>query len=225
MFTTYIYNPLLAILVFIYKNLAFGDFGLAIIILTIFIRIVLFPLFYKGTKSQMLMSRLQPHIKKIQKDHKDNKEEQTKKLLALYKEHKINPFSSFLLLLLQIPIIIALYQIFIKELSNSAFDNLYFLGLINLQERVLGLVVLAAVLQYWQGKLSIPKDNPDKENKTTPSSNPLHSMGKTMVYLGPILTLVVLINLPAALALYWAVSTIFSIGQQIYINKRMGVLQ
>ena len=109
LYTTYLYQPILAVLVFIYNSVGFSDLGLSIIILTILVRIILFPIFYKSAKDQTLLQRLQPHIKKIQLDHKDNREVQAKALLSLYKEHKVNPFTGFALLLVQLPIFIVLF--------------------------------------------------------------------------------------------------------------------
>jgi len=215
---TYLYQPILSVLIFIYRYFSFHDLGIAIIFLTILVRIVLLPVFYKGAKDQALMQRLQPHIKKIQLDHKDDKEKQARAMMALYKKHHLNPFSGFLILLVQLPIFIVLFRIFNQELSNVVFDNRLFLGLIDLGVKSLVLTVIAAILQYIQGKISLPVQNskipPDK-------SNPLASSGKFMVYIGPVLTLVVLMNLPSALGLYWITSTVFSIAQQFYINKKL----
>ncbi len=215
LFNTYLYQPILSVLIFIYEHSAFGDLGLAIILLTILIRIVLFPLFYKGAKDQALMQRLQPHIKKIQLDHKDNKEEQAKAMLALYRKHSLNPFSGILLLLVQLPILIALYQVFLRELTSDVFGNLTFFGLINLGERSLILAVIAAALQYVHGKLSIPS------RPKTRDTNQFASVGRMMIVMGPALTFIILINFPAALGLYWATSTLFSLGQQVIINRRL----
>lgn len=215
LFNTYLYQPILSILVFIYEHLAFQDLGLAIIILTIFIRVVLFPLFYKGAKDQALMQRLQPHIKKIQLDHKNNKEEQARMLLALYRKHRLNPFSSIFLLLLQLPILIALYQVFLRELTSGIFDNLTFLGLIDLSEKSLALAVLAALLQYAHGKFSMPTQSGKA------GMGQFAQMGRMMIIMGPALTFIILVNFPAALGLYWAVSTLFSLGQQVFINKKL----
>ncbi|MEK7464351.1 MAG: YidC/Oxa1 family membrane protein insertase [Patescibacteria group bacterium] len=216
LFNTYLYEPILSILVYIYNNLAFHDLGVSVILLTVLIRVVLFPLFYKGAKDQSLMQRLQPHIKKIQLDHKDNREEQAKQLLSLYKEHKLNPFSGVFLLLIQLPILIALYQVFFKGISGGVFDNHGFLGLIDLGEKSLILTIVAAALQYVQGKLSLPPKSSGEENAIARS-------GRMMVMIGPILTLVILTNFPAALGLYWSVTTLFSLGQQIIINKKINI--
>ena len=171
------------------------------------------------------MQRLQPHIKKIQLDHKDNKEEQAKKLLKLYREHNVNPFSSILLLIFQLPILIAIYRVFLQGLSIEIFDNQIFLGLINLGENSIILVAIAAILQYFQAKLILSSPNVQNQASTGDKPSPFASVGKSMVWIGPILTFVILVNLPAALALYWLVSNIFSIGQQIFINKRLPSLE
>lgn len=218
LFNTYLYQPILSVLIFIYQNVAFHDLGLAIVMLTILVRVVLFPVFWKGAKDQSLLQRLQPHIKKIQLDHKDNKEAQAKAMMALYREHRLNPFSGFALLLLQLPVFIALFRIFSKGLSAVQFDTTMLFRLINLGEKSVVVAVIAAALQYIQGKLALP---PTKGNK----ENPLASTGKMMVIMGPALTLMILFNLPAALGLYWIVSTAFSIGQQVLINKKLPKLE
>lgn len=212
-----LYQPIVSVLIFIYNTIAFGDLGVAIIFLTILVRIVLLPIFYKGAKDQALMQRLQPHIKQIQLDHKDNKEKQAQALLELYKKHKLNPFSSILLLIVQLPIFIVLFQIFTRELSTATFDNHLFLGLMNLEQKSVWIAIGTALLQYVQTKLTLPKSGGAAEK----GASPLSSIGKTMGIIGPAITLVVLLNLPAALGVYWATSTVFSIVQQIYINKKL----
>lgn len=216
LFHTYIYAPILAVLVFIYQNVSFHDLGIAIIELTILVRFVLFPIFFKSAKDQALMQRIQPHIKEIQEKHKDDKEAQAKALMSLYKEHKLNPFSGFLLLLLQLPVFIALYQVFQHELSNGLFDNLSFLGLINLGEKSVVIAILAALFQFFQTKLMMAKT---KSNAG--AQGQMASMNKIMLFVGPGISFVILLNLPAALGFFWVVSTLFSIGQQLYINKEM----
>jgi YidC/Oxa1 family membrane protein insertase len=207
-----LHDPLVAILVFLYNTVAFQDLGLAIIFLTFLIRLVLAPLFYKGLHNQAVMQQLQPEIEKIQALHKHNREKQGQALMELYKQHKINPFSGFLIILIQLPILIALYQVFlnIPEGLNTLFFNF-----IDLSQKNIPIVILAAALQYVQGKLSLPKEKPDQ--KPTTSSK----IAKNMVLFGPLLTIAILFNLPSAIAVYWLATTIFSIAQQLYINQTL----
>ncbi|KKU94499.1 MAG: Membrane protein insertase YidC [Candidatus Jorgensenbacteria bacterium GW2011_GWA1_48_13] len=218
LFNTYLYQPILAVLVFIYDNIAFNDLGLSIILLTFFVRIILFPLFYKGAKDQSLMQRLQPHIQKIQLDHKADKERQAQALLELYKKHRLNPFSGFLLLLVQLPILIALYQVLLKELGSSAFMSHSFFGILDLSSKSLALAVIAALLQYFLGRMSMVASRPayPQERQTV-----FASPAKITMYMAPAFTFIILLNFPSALGLYWSASTLFSLFQQVIINKKL----
>ncbi|MEK7162689.1 MAG: YidC/Oxa1 family membrane protein insertase [Patescibacteria group bacterium] len=213
LFNEILYKPLFSVLFFLSNNL--GDAGLAIIFLTIFVRLVLFPIFYKGAKDQAIMQLLSPKIKEIQNKHKDNKGEQGKALMDLYREHKVNPLSGFLLILIQLPILIALYKIF-SALPGSLNTN--FLGIIDLNKENLIIIGLAAIAQYFQGKLSIVKNEKSLKDLTA-----VERMGRQMVYFGPILTIIFLYTLPAAVGLYWLTTSVFSVIQQIVINKRLQV--
>ncbi len=217
LFQAYIYEPILSVLVFLYSRLSFGDLGVSIIELTILIRVILLPIFYKSTKDQTILQRLQPHIKKIQLDHKDDKERQAKELMALYQKHRVNPFTGFFLLLIQLPVFIALFQIFTKGIAGGIFSDRTFLGILNLGGKSWMLVILAAALQFVQGKMMIVK----KAGGSAQGKDPAASIQKTMLFVGPLLTIVILGNLPAAIGLYWLVSNAFSLVQQIYINKKI----
>ena len=163
------------------------------------------------------MQRLQPHVKEIQKNHKDNKEDQAKALLRLYKEHKFNPFSGILLLFIQLPVFIALFQIFNNtEVLLGIFDNHTFLGLFGLDQKNFILVGLATLFQYWQGRLSLPPKSDNIAEK-----NSAAAFSRSMILMSPFITAIVLINLPSAIALYWTVSNLFSVFQQFIINKKL----
>lgn len=226
-FNIILHQPLFNGLVFLYNTVAFGDLGVAIILLTFAVRLLLYPLFYHSFKNQTLMQRLQPHIQKIQHDHKGNREKQAQAMMELYRQHKVNPFSGFLLILVQLPILIVLYQLFLRGFSPESFANLYsfipapaeihnsFLGLIDLGSRSILIVVLAAILQYFQGKLSLPK------KQKTDQDSPAAKVGRSMIVVGPVLTVLILSTLPSAVGLYWLASSAFSIFQQIIINKQL----
>lgn len=229
MFQTLFYIPFLNALVFLYETVSFHDLGIAIILLTFLIRLILLPLFYKGAKDQSLMQKLQPEIKKIQHDHKDNKEKQAQAMMDLYKTHKVNPFSGFLMILVQLPVLIGLYRVFYKGISPETLVNLYsfvsapgnvnatFLHLIDLQKPSILMVILAAAAQYIQGKLTLPKIEKGQE----PSS--AEQVGRQMVFMGPILTIIILSKMPAAIGMYWLVTSVFTLTQQIYINKTLNI--
>lgn len=214
-FNQYIYDPLLNTLVFLTGYMPGQDLGLAIIILTLLIRIVLFPLFYKGAKDQAILQRLAPKIKEIQENHKDDRAKQAQAMLDIYRKHKVNPFTQFLIILIQLPVLIALYWVFleVKELNI----NHYFLGFVDLSVKNLALVILAALAQYYQGKLALPKTNAKKD------LSPMEQMGRQMVVMGPMLTIAFLMFLPSAVALYWLTTSLFSIAQQMWINKQLQV--
>lgn len=220
--------PILNLLIFFYNTIALRDLGLAIIFVTLFIRIVLYPFFHTGAKQQMLMQRIQPKIKKIQELHKDDREKQAAALMELYKEHGVNPFSSILLLIIQLPILLALYRIILSGLTTSALTGLYsfvatpqtinamFLGFINLKQPNLWLVLLAAVTQFFQARLAIWRD----PNNTTALSAP-EKMARQMAFIAPVITIVIFYSLPSAVGLYWLTSSVFSIFQQMIVNKHL----
>lgn len=230
LFNEFLYRPLLNLLFFIYGEV-FSDLGVAIIILTIVIRVVLLPLFYKSAKDQAILQKIAPQIKEVQKLHKDNKERQVKEMMQVYKDHKVSPFSGFLLLLLQLPILIALYKVFLGGFSEETISLLYgfvshpdvvnydFLGLVDLKERSLILVALSAFFQYLQSKLML---NLAKGGQKKGNLLPAEKIARQMALFSPIITLVILYPLPAAVALYWLTTSVFSVIQQIVINRRIG---
>src|SRR5580704_9716586 len=164
------YQPILNVLIYFFETIAFRDFGLAIILVTVLLRLILFPLFHKSSKQQMLMQRIQPKIKKIQELHKDDREKQSKALMELYKEHGVNPFSSILLLIIQIPVMLGLYWVVRSGLTSGQLTGLYsfvpqpgsinpiFLGFINLIQPSIVLIVIAAIAQYFQARLALYRD-------------------------------------------------------------------
>lgn len=224
-----LYKPLFNALIFIYNVLPVADMGLAIVALTVLIRLLLYPLSKKAVASQMALKEIQPQILEIQSKYKDNKQEQAKAMMALYQEKKINPFSGCLPILIQFPILIALYQVFLggfdpanfKELysfiSKPAFINPLFLGLINLSQPNLIFAVLAGISQFFQTRMVIPAKPAVAGDKGGFSQ----MMNQQMLYFMPIFTVFIATRLPAALALYWLVTNVFSIGQQYLFSKHV----
>ncbi len=227
-FDVVLYRPLFNSLILIYNYVPGHDFGLAIIILTIIIKVILYPLSMVALRSQLAMQKLQPKLQDIQKKYKDDKEKLGRETLELYRSEKINPFSGLFLALLQLPILIALYRVFWRGLKPEELSILYsftanplhintmFLGLIDLSQPQFIFALLAGVMQFWQTKMLLPKKSADKSKEEDVSV----MVQRNMVYLFPIVTVVILLKLPSALGLYWIVSGIFSIVQQYFILKK-----
>ncbi len=235
LFYTLFIQPIFNLLIFIYNILPWPDIGIATIILTIIIRLILAPLFYKSTKQQLIINKLQPTIKKIQKEYKDDAEKLAKAQMELYSKHKINPFGNCFISLIQLPIILAVYQVFLKGFSEEILQNtLYsfvnhpqninslFLGIIDLNKPNIFLAILSAVLQYISTKLMLP--SPSKSGEiTNPSQKMASVFQKQMVFIGPAITFIILLGLPSNLGLYWSITTLFSIAQQVFIKKTLKV--
>jgi YidC/Oxa1 family membrane protein insertase len=220
-----IYQPLLNLLIWGYNSLPGHDIGIVIIVLTILVRLVLAPAMHKQIKSQHAMTKLQPKLDELKEKHKDNKEAQSRAMMELYKEHNVNPFSSCLPLLIQLPILIALYQVFSGAL-NGNLDGIYhfvhnpgsinpnFLHIINLAKPNIVLALLAGLLQFWQARMLTAGQT---KKATDPTAK---AMQLQTTYLLPLVSVFISWRLPAGLPLYWVVTTLFAIGQQYYIMKK-----
>ncbi len=230
-FNLILYQPILNALILLYHYLPGQDFGVAIIVLTLLIRALLYPLSRQAIISQKAMTDLQPKIKEIQKKYKKDREGLAKATMNLYKEEKINPFSGCLPFLIQIPILIALFQVFSRGFGQDQIGFLYdfvpsplngfvpsFLGLVNLSQPNFILAIIAGFLQFWQTKMLSPKTK-KTGNKKDGQSVFLELFQKQMLYLFPVFTFMILLGFPSALALFWAVTSLFVIGQQHFFLK------
>ena len=237
---TVFYQPIYNILIFIIDHITFGDVGFAIILVTILVKLILSPLTRKSIKSQILMKRMEPEIKQIKKDF-PNKEEQAKKTFELYKKYGTNPFSGCLVVLLQLPVIFALYFVFYRGLSVDGSIiysfiqipvNLHtnFLGLIELSNQSIFLGVFAGVTQFVQGYLSTPMKSKKLEivkeigkvNEPKTFQEQLSdSMQMNVRYILPVFIAFIAWKISAAVALYWIVSNIFTIVQEWYIRRKL----
>lgn len=222
-------QPLFNLLVAIYSVLPVPDLGLAVIGVVVVIRLLLLPLSKKAVRTQVAMQKLQPEIAALQKKHKGNREAETKALLALWRDHQVNPFSSLLILLLQLPILIALYQVFLNVVAypNDAARLLWhfmpdpgalepsFLGIVDLAVASIPIALVAAVAQFFQTKRMIPMLSP--QDHSTHSFQVM--LSRQMLYIGPVLTLVVLWMLPSVVGLYWTATSLWSIAEYHFTLK------
>lgn len=244
LFGEIIYRPIYNFLIFIYNIVPFNDFGVAIIIVTLVLKFLLIPLSKKQIQTQKKMQEMQPKIKEIQEKYKNDKEKQSRALMEFYKVNKANPFSGCLPTIFQLIFLIAIYQVLFniskaglvvdpKELyafiPNPGQINQYFLGIIDLSKTInlnqinikivpqLILIISAALAQYIQIKMMMSK-NVVQNKKAEPDMSQI--MTKQMMYLGPLLTLFIGVKFPAGLALYWLVSTVFAIIQQMKVLEK-----
>ncbi len=234
-----LYRPIYNVLIFIYDYLPYKDLGLAIIVLTLFIRFVLLPLSWSATKSQRLLQSLNPELEKIKKQYKDDQQKLSQATMEFYKKHNINPFSSCLPLLIQLPILLALYQVLKNNIDHTQFELLYsfvprpesinniFLNWIDLSKPNYILAILTGVTQFFQGYLLKPASPPAKKS-TNNSENKdelinaeqiTSAMSAQFIYVMPLMTVFISWNLFAALPLYWITTTLFSIASQLVIIK------
>ncbi len=223
LFRIILYEPMLNLLVFFYNKIPGSDLGVAIILLTLIIRLILLPLSQKSIKAQKSLSTIQPKIDAI-RDKYDDKEKQSKEMMRIYKENKVNPFSSCLPLLIQLPILIAIFQVFRSGLAGSVSNDLYSFisdpgklnamafGVLNLSEPSWILALITAILQYVQTK-TMP--TPAPSNKKGDMAG---MMGNQMKFLMPAITFFIGITLPSGLILYWLVTVIITILQNKFVK-------
>jgi YidC/Oxa1 family membrane protein insertase len=234
-FNAVFYQPLYNLLIWFYEVLPFGGIGLAIIVLTIVIKGVLFPLTYKTLQGQKGMRDLQPKIKAIREKYKDDKEKQAQELMAVYKDNKVNPFASCLPLIVQLPIFFALYRVLRDGLGEINMELLYafipnpgtidamWLG-IDLAEVSILLAVLAAAAQYVQVKTTMAMKPPADVSGSSGAmdENMAANMSKMMLYFMPAMTLIIgVTSLPGGLMLYWLATTFITVLLYwIFVNEK-----
>ena len=226
-----IYNPLYNGLMYLMDVFPWMDAGIAVIIFTVIVRLILFPLSKKAIVTQVRMKELEPALAALKQTHKDDRNALALKTMALYKESKVSPFSSFLVLLIQLPIIFGLYSIFIKSglpVVNSSLlysfvgvplVNMHFLGLVDIGARSIFLSILAAISQFLQLHFSLAS------MKSTPSANSqmdmAQNMTKNMKYFFPIIVFFISYKISAVVALYWTVTSIFTLAQELVVRRHL----
>jgi YidC/Oxa1 family membrane protein insertase len=207
------------------------DAGIAVIILTIIVRLILFPLSKKAIVTQVRMKEIEPELNKLKQTVTD-KQQQALKVMALYKEKGVNPFSSFLVLLIQLPIIYALYSIFIhsglpavKETLLYGFVSvptisMHFLGLFDVGARSIPLSIVAAIAQFLQLHFSLASSGPTQKS-SSPQADMAQNMMKNMKYIFPFIVFFISYKISAVVALYWTVSSLFTLGQELVVRRHL----
>jgi len=228
-FHTALYQPLHNALIFITAHVPYGDVGIAIVTLTLLVRIILLPFSHKAVKSQVEMRKLEPELRAIQEKHKNDRQEQARKTMELYRTRKINPLSGCLPIFIQIPIIFALYYVFLKGLTDMGglysfiappeTIRTHFLGIIDLAGKSGILALIAGVTQYVQMKISMPPSPPKSPGGQTAREEFMRTMTTQMRYILPIMVFFISYTISAAVALYWSTSNLFSIGHEFLVKR------
>lgn len=232
LYTQFIHEPIYNALVFLVGVVPGGDVGVAIIILTTVVKLILLPLSIGAIKSQVVMREIDPELKRLKVEYKGKQEELARRTMALFKEKKINPLSSIFTLLLQIPIVLGLYNVFMHEGNGAGFDpaGLYsfvhlplsesfsFLGIIDLTERSVSLALIVLVTQFIYS-LMLTAKKPDPKEPQSFQTDLARSMHLQMRYVFPILMGGIAYAVSAAVALYFVVSNVFAIGQELAVKN------
>jgi YidC/Oxa1 family membrane protein insertase len=241
LFNAIFFQPILNLLVWLYVTVPGQDIGIAIVLLTIVIKLLLFPLTHLQIKQQRAMQDLQPKIDEIRKRLKDDKEKQAAELMELYKKDKVNPAASCLPLLIQLPVFIALFSALKTGLASHGLNMLYpfvpnpqtinttFLGILDLTKPNYVLAILAGLVQFWQTRqilkppaATIASPPPEVAgSEGAKDENMTAIMNKQMTYMMPIMTVVIGFSLPGGLTLYWLTMSVLTVLQQWLILRRM----
>ncbi|MFA6171383.1 MAG: YidC/Oxa1 family membrane protein insertase [Patescibacteria group bacterium] len=227
----FFYRPVFNLLVYITHVIPGGDLGLAIIIFTIIIKLILLPLSKSSIKSQKSLQDLQPKVDEVKAKYKDDKEAQGRAMLELYKVHKVNPFSSCLPLIVQFPFLIAIFRVFREGINASQANLLYsfvqmpahinnmFLGILDLSKPNIVLAILAGLAQFWQAKMMTTK-RAEIKAPAAKDEDFTAILNKQMLYFMPAMTVFIGLTLPGGLSLYWLITTVLTALQQVYIFKQ-----
>ncbi len=231
LYTDFFWQPLFNTLVFLYNVLPAHDLGLAIIVLTIVIRLLLAPLFWKAQQSQKNMAAMHPELKKIQTELKHDREARDKAIVELYAKHNMSPLSPVsgcLIMLIQLPILFALFGVFRAIIDPSQLSYLYSFvakpeylspisfGFLDLANRSIFLGVLAAISQYFQIKITMPGAPVGDEPEFA------RAMRVQAPFLFPAVIFIAALSSPAALGLYWTVLNVFGIVETLLVKRPKG---
>jgi YidC/Oxa1 family membrane protein insertase len=238
MFDSLLYQPLLKTLIFL-TNLFGGSLALAIIVLTIIIRTILIPLSLPALKSAQKIREIKPKLDELKRKHGKDVKKLQQAQLSLYKEYGINPASGCLPTIAQIAVLIALYKVFIDFIQNgngnylAADMNFFWLDLAKpdpyyvmpilaaLTQLILSLMLMPGTEHHTQQQIKSKSEDQKQES----SMEMAETIQQQMIFMMPIMTGVIALSFPAGLALYWIITTVFSIGQQYFISGPGGLIK
>ncbi len=233
LFNTAFYNPIYNVLVALVALVPGSSVGVAIILLTLFIRLILLPFSLSAARTQRAMKVLEPKIKELKKTHKGDKEKEALETLALYREAKVNPFSSILTVFIQIPVLLALYFVFYYEPFSTInttilyavtpvppIVSLYLFGFISVLGKSIPLAVLAGLTQFLQAHLSLSGTMKPSEGGGM-QADFQRIMGMQLKYVFPFLIGVISYTTSGAVALYFITTNLAGSLQEWYVRRTL----
>lgn len=235
-FNLVFFQPLYNALVFLSAVLPGNSLALSIIILTLAVKTALFPLQHRATRTQAKIKSVEPLVKKIRESRAD-RTDQAKKILELYRRHGINPFSGFWLILVQLPILFALFFVFKDSfelhpeliysfISSPAATDHTFFGLIDLAKPSYLLALLAGLSQFIQAQLAVPPSSPRPASGGGSWREEMaRGMNVQIRYILPAVVGLFALQFPSALALYWTTSNCFTIVHEWRVRKKAKCLE
>jgi YidC/Oxa1 family membrane protein insertase len=231
-FHALVYNPIYNGLVFFVGFLPTHDVGIAVIIVTILVRIILFPLSRASIKTQLKMKEIAPQVEEIKRNIKQT-DEQSKAILALYRERGVRPFAGFLLIFIQLPILLGLYWVFARGglpeiqaallypfVQAPSHINMEFLGLVDMTKPSIVLAVLATLVQFIYTRLSMGPRGQVTATEASLSSDMAKSFDLQARYMLPVMVGVIGLFIASAAPLYWLTGNLFMIGQELFSGRR-----
>jgi YidC/Oxa1 family membrane protein insertase len=233
MYHNLIYQPILNSLLWLYSVLG-NNLGFAIIVLTLLVRAILIPFTLPQLKSAKKMALLKPELDALKKKHGHDAKLFQQKQLEFYKTRGINPAAGCLPFIAQFIVLIALYQVFMNSLNGTALGEsvnaLFFFWDLKTKDATYVLPILAGILQLITSMTLLPavENEPEKRPGTKEQKEDVaemaQSMQQQMVFMMPVMTTIFAIQFPAGLALYWVVTTAFSLVQQLMVSGPGGLL-
>ncbi len=232
MFNTFFYDPLYNILVLFLRATPHGDIGVSIILLTVLVKVILYPLYKSSTITQHKMKKVEKEIKGLKDKHKEDQKELALKTMEVYKRENIKPFSSIIALFIQIPLFIALYLIFSKGIHASP-EHLYSFivypekvssiafGLFDVSKKYIIVGFLTGASYFLLAKIQAKSMGSTQGDKDSFSYQFNDMLKKQMLYVFPVVTGVTAAAFPSAIGLYWITSNLLGALQAFLVNKHI----
>lgn len=233
---TFFFDPVYNTLVFFIDIFPGGDVGLAIIATVLLVKTVLLPISIKAVKTQKVMREIEPKLKEIREKYKEDRPEQQRAMLEAYREAGMNPFASLLLILLQLPIVIALYfsvssgggvplpginvDLLYSFVAQPTAVTMNFLGLFDISQKSFWLALVAGVTQYIHINFTMPT-LPPRDPGAPPDMKEdfMRNMQTQMKYVMPVIVVGAAYIFSASIALYFVVSNLTMIAQEYFVKK------